>query len=86
MNQKKADVPFDFEKGMQRLEEIIAQFDEGGLPLDRMEAFFVEGMELIKNCSERLDRVERKVTELLDDPQLGWSERPLEDTGEGESR
>ncbi len=86
MNQKKAEIPFDFEKGMQRLEEIIAQFDEGGLPLDRMESFFVEGMELIKNCSERLDRVERRVTELLNDPQSGWSERPLEDNREDESR
>lgn len=76
---------FDFEKGMQRLEEIIAKFDEGGLPLDQMEAFFVEGMELVKNCSERLDRVEARVAQLIHNPETGWSERPFDGKEETDS-
>lgn len=78
MSKKQNGIAFDFEKGMQRLEEIIATFDEGGLPLDQMESFFVEGMDLIKKCSDRLDQVEIHVTELLKNSQSGWSEKPFD--------
>ncbi len=66
MNSKKKVESFDFEKGMQRLDEIIAEFDEGGLSLDQMEKYFNEGMELIQKCSHRLDEFETKVTTLLE--------------------
>ncbi len=79
MNRKKSDEPFDFEAGMHRLEEIIALFDQGGLPLVKMETYFVEGMELVRKCSERLDQVETRITELLHDPKTGWSESPFEE-------
>ncbi|MGC9328816.1 MAG: exodeoxyribonuclease VII small subunit [Candidatus Hinthialibacter sp.] len=76
---------FDFEEGMKRLEEIIAKFDEGGLPLEQMESFFVEGMELVKKCAERLDRAETRVTELLQDSEMGWNEAAYDDSDEGDT-
>ena len=68
---------FDFEKGLQRLEEIIALFDQGGLTLEQMEAHFVEGMDLIQKCSRRLDGVEARVTQLLNLPETEWREEPF---------
>ena len=65
---------------MHRLEEIISLFDEGGLPLNEMESIFVEGMDLVKKCSERLDAVETHVTELIKDSETRWNERPFEET------
>lgn len=68
---------FDFEKGLQRLEEIIALFDQGGLTLEQMETHFVEGMSLIRKCSERLDGVEARVTQLLNLPDAEGREEPF---------
>lgn len=69
----------DFEKGVQRLEEIVAQFDDGGLTLDQMEAYFAEGMELIEQCTNRLDQVETRITKLLKDRQDEWTEAPFDE-------
>lgn len=75
---KKKPEPFDFEVGMQRLEEIIQQFDEGALSLDDMENRFVEGMELLDQCSKRLEQVETRVTQLVQNQKDKWTEVPVE--------
>ncbi len=79
MIRKKAEESFDFEEGMQRLEEIIAKFDEGGLTLDEMESSFVEGAGLVKKCSERIDNVETRITKLASDTGSVWSEEPFDE-------
>ncbi len=78
MSAKKNADSFDFEEGMQRLEEIIAKFDQGGLTLDEMESCFVEGAGLVKKCSERIDNVETRITKLAADSGSGWSEEPFD--------
>jgi exodeoxyribonuclease VII small subunit len=55
---------FNFEEAMQRLEEIVEAFDSGQMTLRQMEASFIEGMNLIKQCSACLDGVELRVKEL----------------------
>lgn len=71
---------FDYEKGVARLEEIVALFDEGAMTLDQMEASFMEGMELIKKCSERLNQVETRVNQLIEENQQGeWNEAPFDE-------
>lgn len=55
---------FNFEEAMRRLEEIVESFDSGEMTLHQMEASFVEGMKLIKQCSACLDGVELRVKEL----------------------
>ena len=69
---------FDFEKGMARLEEIVALFDEGGLSLQEMERYFEEGMELIANCSTRLNQTETNVTKLLKEMKEKLDVEPFE--------
>jgi exodeoxyribonuclease VII small subunit len=79
MVRKKVEESFDFEEGMQRLEDIIAKFDEGGLTLDEMESSFVEGAALVKKCSERIDNVETRITKLASDSGSRWSEEPFDE-------
>ncbi len=55
---------FDFEKALERLDEIVEAFDSGEMTLRQMEASFVEGMNLIKQCTKCLDDVEMRVQEL----------------------
>lgn len=81
---KKKPEPFEFEQGMQRLEEIIQQFDEGALSLDDMENRFVEGMELLEQCSERLEKVETRVTQLVQNQKDKWTEIPVEPVNDNE--
>jgi len=69
---------FVFEKGMERLEEILSQFDAGGLSLDEMEKNFAEGMELLKQCSKRLDQAELRVSQLVDGKEESWTESASE--------
>lgn len=73
---KKKKTGFDYEQAMTRLEEIINQFDEGELNLDEMEQSFSEGMQLIQQCAERLDRMETRVNQLMD--QASMSTEPLD--------
>ena len=70
---------FDFEKGIARLEDIVSLFDQGGLSLSEMEKFFIEGMELINQCSDRLDQTELKITALMRDRKDKIEEEPFED-------
>ena len=76
---KKIEQEFDFEKGLERLEEIVAKFDEGGMTLDQMEQYFVEGLELVQQCNQRLDRVETRITKLIETQKGLWQEKPFDE-------
>ena len=56
--------PFDFEKSMQRLEEIVEKLEKGNLPLRESLKLFEEGTRLSRLCAKRLEEAEKKV-ELL---------------------
>ncbi len=73
---------FDFEKGMSRLEEIIKLFDDGGLTLEQMETYFIEGMDLIKKCSERLESVEVRITKLMGEQETEWMDQSIDNEQE----
>lgn len=57
--------PPEFEKALERLEEVVADMEQGELGLDEMIARFEEGQKLIKFCSTKLDEVERKIEKLV---------------------
>jgi exodeoxyribonuclease VII small subunit len=76
---KKETGTFDFEKGISRLEEIVSLFDEGGLSLSEMELYFEEGMQLIIECSNRLDKTETRVTKLMNSIKDRLDVEPFED-------
>lgn len=53
-----------FEKLYSRLEETVAKLEAGGLPLEGAIALYEEGMTLARQCQERLDESEQKITKL----------------------
>ena len=53
-----------FEAGLERLEKIVKDLEQGGLPLDRALQLFEEGMKLSELCRRQLEEAENKV-ELL---------------------
>lgn len=53
-----------FENLYARLEESVAKLEVGGLPLEQSIALYEEGMTLARQCQERLDEAELKITKL----------------------
>lgn len=55
----------NFEDNMKKLEEIATELEKGELDLDTSVAKFEEGMKLSKECSEMLEKAEKKITMLI---------------------
>ena len=56
----------DFEKKMQKLEEIVTAMEAGDLSLDKSLKLFEDGVKLSRECSEKLSQAEEKVKLLLE--------------------
>ena len=56
---------FNFEKAMQRLNEIAQHLEDDKLPLDEAIKLFEEGLDLSKKCQAQLDYYENSVKELV---------------------
>jgi exodeoxyribonuclease VII small subunit len=54
-----------FEKVMDRLAQVVSELEKGELPLERALVLFEEGVRLSREGTERLDRAEARVEELL---------------------
>lgn len=50
-----------------QLDEIIAQLESGELSLEASFKKYNEGMKLIKNCNQQLDKVEKQIIVLESD-------------------
>lgn len=55
-----------FEDAYQQLEEIVAQLEQGDLPLDQSLALHERGQKLADHCARKLDEAELKVKEVKD--------------------
>ncbi|MCI7062086.1 MAG: exodeoxyribonuclease VII small subunit [Lachnospiraceae bacterium] len=49
------------EESFQKLETIITEMEDGDMTLEDSFKKYEEGMKLIKNCSDSIDRVEKKL-------------------------
>jgi exodeoxyribonuclease VII small subunit len=54
-----------FEKSLERLESIVGDMEDGSLSLEKMMARFEEGQDLIRQCTGKLNEVERKIETLI---------------------
>ena len=54
-----------FEGKMKKLEEIATELEKGDLDLDTSVSKFEEGMKISKECSEMLEKAEKKITMLI---------------------
>jgi exodeoxyribonuclease VII small subunit len=58
---KKKDSAFNFEQGMNQLEQIISSMESGELPLDQVLDHYEKGMTLVAQCEEKLKVAEQQV-------------------------
>ncbi len=55
----------DFERSLQRLEEVVKRLESANLPLDEAMKLFEEGVELTRECQKQLEQAEGRVEILL---------------------
>ena len=54
-------VETSFETAMERLDQIVEQMEANKLPLEELLCGYEEGLKLVKLCSEKLDRAEKRI-------------------------
>ena len=79
--QKKTEQPeaqkLTFEQAMEKLEQIVASMEQGGVPREEMIGKFEEGAALASYCQEKLASLKRKMEILVQDRETGkaaWRE------------
>lgn len=55
----------DFEKKLNRLEEIVQKMEQGELSLDESMKLFEEGVKLTRDCQSQLTKAEAQVKKLV---------------------
>lgn len=61
------DAGTSFEEDLERLESLVRDLEGGELALEDAFRSFEEGVRLARACRSRLERIEGRVAELLDD-------------------
>lgn len=61
----------DFEKKLNRLEEIVQKMEKGELSLDESMKLFEEGVKLTRDCQTQLTKAEAQVKKLVGFDQNG---------------
>lgn len=69
---------FDFEKALKELEDIVAQLDQGNLALEKSLELFERGVQLARQCKQRLDAAQLRVNKLVKDKEGLFIEEPFE--------
>ncbi|MBR2176468.1 MAG: exodeoxyribonuclease VII small subunit [Clostridia bacterium] len=55
---------FDYEKSVERLEEIVSKLEDGNLSLEESMKLFEEGTKLSAACYDVLKKAEQKITDI----------------------
>jgi len=64
---KKIEITGTFERSMMRLEEIVEKLESGSVPLDNAMELYEEGVNISKQCLEKLSQAELKLKKLSKD-------------------
>lgn len=60
-----------FEEAMEQLEQIVEKLEEGDVPLEKAINYFQDGMKFSKLCSDKLQKVEKQMDQIIkEDDQL----------------
>lgn len=54
-----------FEEAMAGMEEIVQRLEEGDVPLEQAIELFQQGMNLSKQCHQKLQKVEHKMDQIM---------------------
>jgi exodeoxyribonuclease VII small subunit len=60
-----------FEQAFAQLEDVVAQLEQGDLPLERSLELHAQGQKLAELCAKQLDEAELRVRQLSDAPTEG---------------
>jgi len=63
---KKSPSPTHFEDALKELEALVAQLEQGDLPLEETLKHFARGIELTRTCQQALQDAEQRVQMLID--------------------
>ena len=67
-NMKNGGTDMDFEASLRRLDEISALLEKEGVTLEESLALYEEGVRLVRACTEKLEKAERRVSVLKTSP------------------
>jgi len=67
-----------FEERLARLEEISSGIRDGEIPLEEAATLFEEGVKLARGLDKDLQRIERKVQQLVNEPETPGEKPVLE--------
>jgi len=56
-----------FEEAMEKLEQIVSKLEEGDVPLEKAINYYQDGMKLSKICSDKLNNVQEKMTQIMNE-------------------
>lgn len=82
VQKKKVQEEIPFDEGMDKLEAIVQQLEQGELSLEKSLALFEEGMGLAAMLDARLGSAEMKVEQLLAGTEGGLETMPFDETDE----
>lgn len=68
----------NFEQRLARLEELSEKINEGNVPLEDAVKMFEEGIKLARGLEKDLNKVERKIEILVNQPETAEEEPNLE--------
>jgi exodeoxyribonuclease VII small subunit len=68
----------NFEDALAKLEAIVSKMEEGKMPIEEMMKAFEEGNALAKICSDKLNKIEKKIEILVKKNESGgeWKDFP----------
>jgi len=66
-----------FEDSMSELEEIVQKLEKGDLPLEESIEYFQRGIELSRECTKKLDEIEKRITVLIENEDGELVEEPF---------
>lgn len=72
-------VTISYEEAIETLENIILTLEKGETTLEESMKLFADGIELSKICSEKIDSIEHRITQLVKDAQCQTHEVEFED-------
>ena len=81
MPRKKAPKKIDFEKSLEKLEQVVEKLESGDQPLEEALKLFEEGITLTRGCQHALKQAEEKIT-ILTQQNEEWLPESEESLGE----
>ncbi len=62
----------DYEKNQKRIEEIVEQLEAGDISLEKNMKLVEEGLKLIKESQDYLEKAELKITKIVEEKEVNF--------------